>query len=49
VREYSVRRYLDGFSDAIVPNILAAEQKVDAILSWMRVGATFVSAPEIKE
>jgi len=36
VREYSVRRYLDGFSDAIVPNILPAEQKVDAILSWMR-------------
>jgi hypothetical protein len=36
VREYSVRRYLDGFSDAIVPNILPAEQKVDAILRWMR-------------
>ena len=28
VREYSVRRYLDGFSDAIVPNSLPAEQKV---------------------
>jgi hypothetical protein len=36
VREYSVRRYLDGFSDAIVPNSLPAEQKVAAILSWMR-------------
>ena len=36
VREYSVRRYLDGFSDAIVPNFLPAEQKVIAILSWMR-------------
>jgi len=36
VREYSVRRYLDGFSDAIVPNSLPAEQKVEAILSWMR-------------
>jgi hypothetical protein len=36
VREYSVRRYLDGFSDAIVPDILPAEQKVNAILSWMR-------------
>jgi hypothetical protein len=35
-REYSVRRYLDGFSDAIVPNSLPAEQKVAAILSWMR-------------
>jgi hypothetical protein len=36
VREYSVRRYLDGFSDAIVPNFLPAEQKVQAILDWMR-------------
>jgi hypothetical protein len=36
VREYSVRRYLDGFSDAIVPNSLPEEQKLDAILSWMR-------------
>jgi len=36
--EYSVRQYLDGFSDAIVPNSLPAEQKVEAILSWMRVG-----------
>jgi Transglutaminase-like superfamily len=35
-REYSVRRYLDGFSDAIVPNTLPAEQKVKAILDWMR-------------
>jgi hypothetical protein len=31
-----VRRYLDGFSDAIVPNKLPAEQRVEAILSWMR-------------
>jgi hypothetical protein len=37
VREYSVRRYLDGFSDAIVPDVLPAEQKVNAILTWMRV------------
>ena len=36
VREYSVRRYLDGFSDAIVPDVLPGEQKVNAILSWMR-------------
>jgi hypothetical protein len=36
VREYSVRRYLDGFSDAIVPNGLPEEQKLEAILSWMR-------------
>lgn len=35
-REYSVRRYLDGFSDAMVPDSLPAEQKVEAILRWMR-------------
>jgi len=37
VREYSVRRYLDGFSDAIVPSVLPAEPKVQGILNWMRV------------
>jgi hypothetical protein len=36
VREYSVRRYLDGFSDAIVPNGMPEEQKLHAILDWMR-------------
>ena len=35
-REYSVRWYLDGFSDAIVPNTLPQAQKVEAILDWMR-------------
>jgi hypothetical protein len=35
-REYSVRWYLDGFSDAIVPNTLPEEQRVEAILNWMR-------------
>jgi hypothetical protein len=37
VREFSVRSYLDGFSDAIVPSILPAEPKVQGILAWMRV------------
>ncbi len=37
VREYSVRRYLDGFSDAIAPSILPAEPKIQAILDWMRI------------
>ena len=36
VREYSVRRYLDGFSDAIVPNSVPEEQRVQALLEWMR-------------
>jgi hypothetical protein len=35
-REYSVRRYLDGFSDAIVPNSMPEEEKLQAILDWMR-------------
>lgn len=37
--EYSVRRYLSGFSDAIVPEAASQEQKVEAILTWMRSGA----------
>jgi hypothetical protein len=36
VREFSVSRYLDGYSDAIVPNFLPAQEKVEAILNWMR-------------
>jgi hypothetical protein len=36
-RECTLRWYLDGFSDAIVPSILPAEPKVEAILSWMRI------------
>lgn len=37
--EYSVRRYLNGFSDAVVPASASSEQKVTAILDWMRSGA----------
>jgi hypothetical protein len=36
--EYSVRRYLDGFSDAIVPSSEPAERQAQAILDWMRRG-----------
>jgi hypothetical protein len=36
VREYSVRRYLDGFTNAIVANSMPDEQKLQAILDWMR-------------
>src|SRR5262249_7823890 len=36
--EYSVRRYLAGFSDAIVPVGVTPEKRVQAILSWMREG-----------
>jgi len=38
--EYSVRRYLEGFSDAIVPADAAPEKRVQAILDWMRMGPT---------
>ncbi len=37
--EYSVRQYLKGFSDAVVPAAASPEQKVDFILNWMRSGA----------
>jgi hypothetical protein len=38
VWEYSVRRYLKGFSDAIVPETAEAQFKAEAILTWMRFG-----------
>ncbi len=38
VWEYSVRKYLRGFSDAIVPEAATSVDKVEAILSWMRNG-----------
>ena len=38
--EYSVRQYLAGFSDAVVPASATPEQKVEAILAWMRGGPT---------
>ena len=36
--EYSVRQYLQGFSDAIVPASVAPDQQVQAILDWMNEG-----------
>ena len=36
LREFSLRYYLDGFSDAIAPSVLTAEPKVQALLDWMR-------------
>lgn len=38
VWEYSVRKYLKGFSDAVVPEASSPQQKVEAILTWMRFG-----------
>jgi hypothetical protein len=36
--EYSTRRYLKGFSDAIVPVSAPPEEKIQAILIWMAHG-----------
>ena len=36
--EYSVRRYLKGFSQAIIPAASTPQQKVESILLWMRSG-----------
>ena len=36
--EYSVRDYLAGFGDAIIPSNATPVQRVDAILQWMRTG-----------
>ena len=44
--EYSVRRYLDGFSDAIVADSAPPEYQVEAILKWIRNGP---SRPEASD
>lgn len=36
--EYSTRRYLKGFSDAVVPVSSPPEEKIQAILTWMAHG-----------
>jgi hypothetical protein len=46
VREYSVRRYLTGFSDAIIPEAAAPLEKVKAILAWMRDGPPRLEAAD---
>ena len=47
VWEYSTRRYLEGFSDAIIPASGTPEEKIDAILHWMSNGpARRESAPD---
>lgn len=46
VREYSVRQYLNGFSDAIIPEAASSLEKVQAILAWMRFGPPRLEAPD---
>ena len=38
VWEYSVRQYLRGFSDAIIPEAASPQEKAQAILTWMLNG-----------
>jgi transglutaminase-like putative cysteine protease len=38
VWEYSVRQYLRGFSDAIIPEAASSYDKAEAILAWMSNG-----------
>jgi hypothetical protein len=45
--EYSLRRYLDGFSDAIVPDSEPAERQVEGILDWMRKGPPRLQAADL--
>src|ERR1700678_4469483 len=40
VWEFCARRYLPGFSDAIVPATAPGDEKVEAILRWMQHGPT---------
>jgi hypothetical protein len=42
--EYSTRRYLKGFADAIIPVAASGEEKTEAILSWMRNGPARAAA-----
>ncbi len=44
--EFSVRQYLKGFSDAIVPKVASPRQKVEAILAWMSAGPQRLSADD---
>jgi hypothetical protein len=44
--EHSVRRYLKGFSDAIIPEDSSPRQKAEAILAWMSYGPPRREAPD---
>jgi Transglutaminase-like superfamily len=44
VWEYSTRRYLKGFSDAVVPVSSSTEAKIEAILQWMSQGPARLGA-----
>jgi hypothetical protein len=43
--EYSTRRYLRGFSDAIVPVSASPIEKAESILNWMEHGPARYATP----
>lgn len=49
VWEYSTRQYLKGFSDAVVPEASSPQQKVEAILAWMKSGPPRLEAHNLNE
>lgn len=44
--EYSVRKYLEGFSDAVVPDFIPDGDKINYILNWMGHGPARVVASD---
>jgi hypothetical protein len=49
IREYSVRKYLSGFSDAVVPEAASPLEKVEAILAWMSNGPPRLEANDTRK
>src|SRR5947209_16108235 len=44
--EYSVRKYLEGFSDAVVPDFIPDQDKINYILNWMGHGPPRIVAAD---
>jgi len=44
--ELSVREYVKGFSDAVIPESSSPREKVEAILTWMQVGPARLQAAD---
>jgi transglutaminase superfamily protein len=49
VWEFSMRQYLKGFSDAILPEAASPQQKAEAILAWMQNGPPRLDAQHLQE
>lgn len=49
VQEFSLRRYLKGFSDAVVAEQASPQQKAEEILAWMRSGPPRQESPHLSQ